>query len=71
MRNQQIAGDNQSFHLKQIDEDGELLMLEGLGAEHESSSLDEEDEEDDFFAFDNRRGFDGIPHKARDRSPLA
>jgi hypothetical protein len=32
------------MHLQQIDEDGELLFIDDLGAEHEESSLDEEDE---------------------------
>lgn len=30
-------------------------MLDGLGAEHKSSSLEDDDEEDEFFAFDQRR----------------
>ena len=33
-----------SFHLGQIDEDNELCLIDDLGAEHEESSPDEEDE---------------------------
>ena len=44
---------NSSFHLNKIDEDNEIL-LDDLGAEHESSD-EEEDDEDEFFAFDKRR----------------
>ena len=33
-----IIDTNQSVHLGQIDEDGEICLLDDLGAEHEESS---------------------------------
>lgn len=53
VRNQPAVEMNSSFHLNKIDEDNEIL-LDDLGAEHESSD-EEEDDEDEFFAFDKRR----------------
>ena len=42
------------MHLGQIDEDGELCILDDLGAAHEESSQDEDDE-DEFLIVDKKR----------------
>ena len=41
------------MHLGQIDEDGELCLLDDLGAEHEESS--QEEDEDEILIVDKKR----------------
>jgi len=50
VRSNNLVEQTTSFQLKQIEEDSEFLLINDLGAVHESSSSD--DDEDDMFAFD-------------------
>ena len=49
-----IIESNVSVHLNDIDEEGELGLIDDLGADHEESSLDDEDE-DEILIVDKKR----------------
>ena len=55
VRNNATNEHGNSFHLKQIDEDGELCLIEDLGGEHEES-LDEDEDEDEILIVSKRPG---------------
>ena len=50
-----VIDTNTSYHLGQIDEDGELYLIDDLGAEHEESTPEEDIDDDEILIVDKKR----------------